>query len=111
MAVAVPFDHVLLLAATLFLIGLTGVMVRRNVLFILMSLELMLNGCGLAFVAAGARWGEADGQVMYMLVLALAAAEAVLALALTLQLRRRLQAEPAATAADLNIDSMNELRG
>ena len=110
-AVPIPLDQVLLLAGTLFLIGLTGVLVRRNVIFILLSLELMLNGCGLAFVVAGARWGEADGQVMYMLVLALAAAEAVLALALILQLRGRLSAGPSGTTADLDIDALSELRG
>lgn len=111
MAVAIPLDQVLLLAGTLFLIGLTGVLVRRNVIFILMSLELMLNGCGLAFVVAGARWGEADGQVMYMLVLTLAAAEAVLALALILQLRGRVRVGSSEPAVDLNIDSLSELRG
>lgn len=110
-ALALPVDHVLLLAGTLFLIGLTGVLVRRNVIFLLMSLELMLNGCGLAFIAAGARWGEADGQVMYMLVLTLAAAEAVLALALILQLRARPKAEMTGTSADLNIDTLSDLRG
>ena len=75
-AVAIPLEHVLVLAGVLFLIGFTGVLVRRNVIFMLMSLEIMMNACGLAFVAAGARWAEADGQIMYMLVLSLAAAEA-----------------------------------
>ena len=111
MAATIPLDQVLLLAGTLFLIGLLGVIVRRNVLFILLSLELMLNGCGLAFVVAGARWGEADGQVMYMIVLTLAAAEAVLALALILQLRSRSAAGPIGTTEALNIDTLNELRG
>lgn len=110
-ALTIPLDHVLLLAGTLFLIGLCGVLVRRNVLFMLMSLEIMLNSCGLAFIAAGARWGEADGQVMYMLVLALAAAEAVLALALILQLKRHPGIPSTGTVADLDIDSLSELRG
>ncbi len=101
--VAIPLDHVLLLAATLFLIGLTGVLVRRNVIFMLMSLEIMLNACGLAFVVAGARWAEADGQIMYMLVLSLAAAEAALALGLILQMERRFR--------NLDIDALSELRG
>jgi NADH-quinone oxidoreductase subunit K len=101
--VAIPLDHVLLLAATLFLIGLTGVLVRRNVIFMLMSLEIMLNACGLAFVTAGARWAEADGQIMYMLVLSLAAAEAALALGLILQLERRFR--------NLDIDAVSELQG
>ena len=54
-------------------------MVRRNIIFLLMSLEIMLNACGLAFVAAGARWGQADGQIMFMLILTLAAAEVAVA--------------------------------
>jgi NADH-quinone oxidoreductase subunit K len=101
--VAIPLDHVLLLAATLFVIGLTGVLVRRNVIFMLMSLEIMLNACGLAFVAAGARWAEADGQIMYMLVLSLAAAEAALALGLILQMERRFR--------NLDVDALSELQG
>ena len=101
--IAIPLDHVMILAATLFLIGLTGVLVRRNVIFMLMSLEIMLNACGLAFVAAGARWAQADGQIMYMLVLSLAAAEAALALGLILQLERRFR--------NLDIDAVSELSG
>ena len=57
----------------------------------------------LAFVTAGARWGEADGQIMYMLVLSLAAAEAALALGLILQLERRFR--------NLDIDAVGELKG
>jgi NADH-quinone oxidoreductase subunit K len=87
---AVPLDHVLLLAAVLFALGLAGVLLRRNLVFILMSIEVMLNAAGLAFIAAGARWGQADGQIMFMLVLALAAAEVSVGLALVLQIHRRL---------------------
>ncbi len=101
--IPVPLDHVLILAATLFLIGFTGVLVRRNVIFLLMSLEIMLNACDLAFVAAGARWAEPDGQIMYMLVLSVAAAEAALALGLILQLERRFR--------NLDIDAVSELNG
>ena len=50
-------------------IGLAGVLVRRNLIFMLMSIEIMLNAGGLALVAAGARWGQADGQVMFLFVL------------------------------------------
>lgn len=102
-AVSIPLEHVLALAATLFLIGLTGVLVRRNLIFMLMSLEIMMNACGLAFVAAGAHWGEADGQIMYMLVLALAAAEVAVGLGLLLQLERRLDS--------LDVDAASELEG
>jgi NADH-quinone oxidoreductase subunit K len=102
-AVSVPLEHVLALAATLFLIGLVGVLVRRNLIFLLMSLEIMMNACGLAFVAAGARWGEPDGQIMYMLVLSLAAAEVAVGLGLLLQLERRL--------GSLDVDQASELKG
>ncbi|MDH3642311.1 MAG: NADH-quinone oxidoreductase subunit NuoK [Gammaproteobacteria bacterium] len=102
-AVAIPLEHVLILAAVLFLIGFTGVLVRRNVIFMLMSLEIMMNACGLAFVAAGAKWAEADGQIMYMLVLSLAAAEVAVGLGLVLQLERRYR--------HLDIDAASELNG
>lgn len=102
-AVAVPLEHLLVLAAVLFAIGLTGVLVRRNIIFLLISLEIMMNACGLAFVAAGARWAEADGQILYMLVLSLAAAEVAVGLGLVLQLERRFD--------NLDIDAASELKG
>ena len=102
-AIGIPVEHVLVLAGTLFLIGLTGVLVRRNIIFLLMSLEIMLNACGLAFVAAGARWGAPDGQIMFMLILTLAAAEVSVGLGLVLQLERRFDT--------LDIDAASELKG
>lgn len=81
--------HALVLAGILFALGLTGFLVRRNVLFMLMSVEVMLNAAALAFIAAGARWGQADGQVMFIFVLTLAAAEVSIGLALVLELGRR----------------------
>jgi NADH-quinone oxidoreductase subunit K len=80
----VPVEHVMLLAAVLFALGLAGVLVRRNVLFVLLSIEVMLNAAGVAFVAAGARWGQADGQVMFLFILAMAAAEVSVGLAIIL---------------------------
>jgi NADH-quinone oxidoreductase subunit K len=102
-ATVVPIEHVLVLAGALFALGLTGVLVRRNVIFLLISLEIMMNACGLAFVAGGARWAEADGQIMYMLILTLAAAEVAVGLGLVLQLERRFD--------NLDIDAANELKG
>ena len=64
-------------------------MLRRNIIFMLMSLEVMLNAAALAFVAAGAHWGEADGQVIFMLILTVAAAEVAVGLGLVLQIQRR----------------------
>lgn len=63
----------------------------------------MINAAALAFVVAGSYWGQADGQIMYILAISLAAAKRVSALALLLQLHRRRQ--------NLNIDSVSELRG
>ncbi len=103
MAIEIPVFHALLLAGTLFLLGLLGVLVRRNVIFLLMSLEVMMNAAGLAFIVAGARWGQPDGQVMFMLILALAAAEVAVALALVLQISRRFDS--------LDVDAASELSG
>ncbi|HIC9454620.1 NADH-ubiquinone oxidoreductase subunit K [Klebsiella pneumoniae] len=98
----IPLTHGLILAAILFVLGLTGLVIRRNLLFMLISLEIMINAAALAFVVAGSYWGQADGQIMYILAISLAAAEASIGLAL-LQLHRRRQ--------NLNIDSVSELRG
>lgn len=101
--VAIPMEDGLLLAAVLFVLGLIGVLVRRNLIFILMSIEIMLNATGLAFVVAGARWGQADGQVMYIFILTLAAAEVSVGLALLLQLYHRFKT--------LDADAASEMRG
>ena len=79
----------LLLAGVLFALGLLGLLIRRNVLFVLMSLEVMLNASALAFVAAGARWLQPDGQIMFILIVTLAAGEAAVGLALVLQVYKR----------------------
>jgi NADH-quinone oxidoreductase subunit K len=81
---AIPVEYGLLLAAALFVVGLVGILARRNLLFVLMSLEIMLNAAGLAFVVAGARWGGPDGQVMFIFLLTMAAAEVAVGLALLL---------------------------
>lgn len=99
----IPMEHGLLLAAALFTLGFAGLVVRRNVLFMLMSVEIMMNATALAFVTAGARWGAADGQVMFALVLSLAAAEACVALALVIQLYRRFRT--------LDVDAASTMKG
>jgi len=78
-------DTVLIVAAILFVLGLVGVLTRKNIIFILISIEVMLNAAGLAFVAAGAKWQQPDGQVMFLFILAMAAAEVSIGLALVLQ--------------------------
>jgi NADH-quinone oxidoreductase subunit K len=84
----VPYESVVVVAGVLFVLGLAGLLARRNLLFVLMSLEIMVNAAGLAFVAAGARWGRPDGQVVFLFILAVAAAEVSIGLALLLQIRR-----------------------
>jgi NADH-quinone oxidoreductase subunit K len=86
MNLQVPLEHGMALAAILLVLGLAGVLVRRDAIFILLSLEIMLNAAGLAFIVAGARWAQADGQVMYLFILAVAAAEVSIGLALVLWL-------------------------
>ncbi len=77
---------VLIVSAVLFVLGLIGVLTRKNVIFMLISVEIMLNAAGLAFVAAGAKWQQPDGQVMFLFILAMAAAEVSIGLALVLQI-------------------------
>jgi NADH-quinone oxidoreductase subunit K len=77
---------VLMVAAVLFTLGLIGVLTRKNVVFMLISVEIMLNAAGLAFVAAGSKWQQPDGQIMFLFILAMAAAEVSIGLALVLQI-------------------------
>lgn len=93
----------MLLAAILFTLGLIGLIARRNLVFILMSLEIMLNAAGLAFVAAGSRWGQPDGQVMFLFILAMAAAEVSIGLALLLQIYHRFKT--------LDADAPDQMKG
>ncbi len=100
---SIPVDHGMLLAAALFALGLIGVLVRRNIIFILMSIEIMLNAAGLAFIVAGARWGQPDGQVMFLFILTTAAAEVAVGLALVLLLYRQHKT--------LDVDAASRMRG
>ena len=85
----IPMETGFLLAGLLFLLGLVGLLARRNILFMLMSLEIMLNAAGLAFVFAGSHWGNVDGQVMFIFILTVAAAEVAVALAIVLKLYKK----------------------
>jgi NADH-quinone oxidoreductase subunit K len=96
-------EHGLALAAMLFALGLAGLMFRRNMVFVLMSLEIMLNAAGLAFIVAGAAWQQPEGQAMFLLVITLAAAEASVGLALMIQLFQRFRS--------LDLDAANRMRG
>ena len=79
-------EQSVMLAGLLFALGLVGLLARRNILFMLMSIEIMLNAAGLAFISAGARWVQADGQILFLFLLTLAAAEVSVGLALVLRL-------------------------
>ena len=87
----------------MFALGLAGLLARRNLIFILMAIEVMLNAAGLAFIVAGSRWAQADGQVMFLFILAMAGAEVSVGLALVLQIYRQKKT--------LDADAVNEMRG
>ncbi|MFB3894179.1 MAG: NADH-quinone oxidoreductase subunit NuoK [Phycisphaerae bacterium] len=112
----IPVEHGLLVAAAIFAMGLIGVMVRRNIVFMLMCLEIMLNAAGLAFVVAGSHWAQpavavagapalaqADGQVMFFFILTMAAAEVSVGLALVLLFHHRFKT--------LDADAASEMKG
>ena len=99
----VPIREGFALAGILFALGVIGVLVRRNIVFVLMSIEVMLNAAGLAFVVAGARWGQPDGQVVFLFILAMAAAEVSVGLALVLELHHQYKS--------LDTDAISRMRG
>ena len=99
----VSMDMVILLAAILFVMGIAGVIIRKNIIFMLLSVEIMLNASGLAFIAAGSQWAQPDGQVMFIFILAMAAAEVSVGLALILQVYHQHKS--------LDIDNLKEMKG
>ena len=92
----------LYLSFALFIIGMAGVLIRRNVLIMLMSVELMLNGANVALIAFSRLWGNLDGQVFAMFVIGVAAAEAAVGLAIVVSLFR--------SRASADVDQLNVLR-
>ncbi|MDX5437281.1 MAG: NADH-quinone oxidoreductase subunit NuoK [Pontibacter sp.] len=99
----VSLEAGLLLAAILFVLGLIGLLIRRNIIFMLVSVEIMLNAAGLAFIIAGMRWAQPDGQIMFIFILTMAAAEVSVGLALILQLYHQLKT--------LDSDAASRMRG
>jgi NADH-quinone oxidoreductase subunit K len=87
----VPLDYYLVLSAIIFAIGVIGVLIRRNLIVVLMSIELMLNAVNLTFVAFSNSLGSMDGQVIVFFVMAVAAAEAVVGLAIIISVFRHRQ--------------------
>jgi NADH-quinone oxidoreductase subunit K len=101
--VSIPLEYGLGLAVALFGLGLLGVLVRRNIVFILLSIEVMLNACGLAFVVVGSYLNQPDGQVMYFFILTMAAAEVAVGLGLVMQMYHKFNT--------LDTNSANKMRG
>jgi NADH-quinone oxidoreductase subunit K len=87
----VPLDYYLVLSAIIFAIGVVGVLIRRNLIIVLMSIELMLNAVNLTFIAFSNSLGSMDGQVIVFFVMAVAAAEAVVGLAIIISVFRHRQ--------------------
>ena len=98
----VPLETQILFAGILFLLGLIGLLVRRNIIFMLMSIEVMLNSAGLVFIIAGSHWMQLDGQVMFIFILAVAAVEVSIGLALILQVYHHYKT--------LDVDAINKLK-
>ena len=86
-----PLHYYLVLSAVIFAIGVAGVIVRRNVIVMLMSIELMLNAVNLTFLAFARSFGSMDGQVIVFFVMTVAAAEAVIGLAIIIAVFRHRQ--------------------
>jgi NADH-quinone oxidoreductase subunit K len=98
-----PTQIALLFPAILFVLGLLALLLRRNLIFMLLALEIMLNSSALAFVIAASRWQQPDGQVMFIFILTMSAAEAAVGLALVLRIHHKFKT--------LDPDALRELRG
>lgn len=85
----VPYPHVLALAGLLFLMGMFCLMVRRNLIMMVLGLEIMLNASAIAFVGAALRWQHLDGQAVAIFIIAVAAAEVSIGLGLIVWIYRR----------------------
>src|SRR5947207_14426734 len=98
----IPLSYYLVLSAVLFACGVTGFLIKRNIIAIFMSIELMLNGVNLSFVAFAAHWHVLAGQIFVFFVMVVAAAETAVGLAIIIAVYR--------TRGSLNIDQINLLK-
>ena len=98
----IPLTHYLALGAILFLIGAAGVIMRRNAIMILLSIELMLNSVNITFVGFARQWADLTGQVFAIFIIAVAACEAAVGLAILISLNRDRQM--------MNVDEINLLK-
>jgi NADH-quinone oxidoreductase subunit K len=94
-----PISYFMALSGILFAIGVAGVLIRRNIIVMFMSIELMLNAVNLAFISLGRRTGSIDGQVIVFFVITVAAAEAAVGLGIIISLFRN--------RATVNADELN----
>lgn len=99
----VTLDHYLALSAILFVIGAVGVLTRRNVIIIMMSIELMLNAANLVFITFSNHLNEMTGHVFVFMVMAVAAAEAAVGLAIALAMFKNRET--------VDVDEVNLLKG
>lgn len=100
---AVPTEYFVMLSAILFIMGVVGVLIRRNAIMIFMSVELMLNSANLALVAFARQWGDVGGQLAVFFVITVAAAEVAVGLALIVAIFR--------TKQTIDIDELNAMKG
>lgn len=98
----IPLNYYLILSGILFAIGTAGVFLRRNLITVLLSIEIMLNAVNLTFVAVGRFLGTVDGQIIVFFVMAVAAAEAAVGLAIIIALYRHRET--------LNMDAFTTLK-
>jgi NADH-quinone oxidoreductase subunit K len=99
----VPVEYFVILSAVLFIMGVLGVLIRRNAIMIFMSIELMLNSANLALVAFARQWGEVNGHLIVFFVITVAAAEVAVGLALIVAIFR--------TKQTIDIDELHALEG
>ncbi len=85
----VPISHIIMVATAMFLMGLGCVMARRNLIMILIGVEIMLNAVGLILVGGSALWQKVDGQIFVIFLMAMTAAEVGISLAMVVYLQRR----------------------
>ncbi|XBC40891.1 MAG: NADH-quinone oxidoreductase subunit NuoK [Buchnera aphidicola (Nurudea yanoniella)] len=99
----IPLFHGLFLSSVLLILGFLSLIIHKNILCMLISLEIMLNAAALALVVVGSYWNQVDGQIMYILIVTLGASESGIGLALLIQCYRKFKT--------LNIDKLSEMHG
>jgi len=99
----IPLSHAMMLAGLLFIIGLTGVLIRRDLVFVFMSIEIMLTSANVALIAAAAKHGMVDGHIAVIFVLVTAASEVAVGLALLLRMHR--------VWKTVDMDQISEMKG